>query len=51
MCPACITTVAVVAASSASGAGVLGFLLLKFRSSRCFNASRQLPKTYEKLSL
>jgi hypothetical protein len=34
MCPACITTAAVVAASSASGVGVLGFLLLKFRSSR-----------------
>jgi hypothetical protein len=34
MCPACITTAAVVAASSASGVGVLGFLLLKFRSSQ-----------------
>jgi hypothetical protein len=34
MCPACITTVALVAASSASGVGVLGLFALKFRSWR-----------------
>jgi hypothetical protein len=34
MCPACITTAALVAAGSASGVGVLGFFALKFRSLR-----------------
>ncbi len=31
MCPACITTAALVAAGSASGAGVLGFVAVKLR--------------------
>lgn len=31
MCPMCMTTAAIVAASSASGAGVLGFVALKLR--------------------
>lgn len=31
MCPACMTTAALVVAGSASGAGVLGFLAAKFR--------------------
>lgn len=34
MCPACITTAAMIAASSASGVGVLGLLVIKFRSWR-----------------
>ena len=31
MCPVCMTTAARVAAGSASGAGVLGFVAVKFR--------------------
>ena len=34
MCPMCMTTAAIVAAGSASGAGVLGFLALKLRGLR-----------------
>jgi hypothetical protein len=34
MCPACITTAAMIAASSASGVGVLGLLVIKYRSWR-----------------
>jgi hypothetical protein len=34
MCPACITTAAMLAASSASGVGVLGLLVIKLRSWR-----------------
>jgi hypothetical protein len=34
MCPMCMTTAAVIAASSASGAGVLGFIAFKFRTLR-----------------
>lgn len=34
MCPLCITTAALVAAGSTSGAGVLGFGAVKFRSWR-----------------
>ena len=32
MCPICLTTATVVAASTTSGAGVLGFIALRFRS-------------------
>ena len=31
MCPACITTAALVAAGSASGVGVIGFMAARFR--------------------
>lgn len=34
MCPMCMTTAAIVAASTASGAGVLGFVAVKFQSLR-----------------
>jgi hypothetical protein len=34
MCPMCLTTAAVVAASTASGAGVLGFVAIHFRALR-----------------
>jgi len=34
MCPACMTTAALVAASTASGAGVLGFVVVKVRNLR-----------------
>jgi hypothetical protein len=32
MCPLCLTTATVVAASTASGAGVLGFIAIRFRA-------------------
>jgi len=34
MCPMCMTTAAVIAASTASGAGVLGFVAVKLRALR-----------------
>ena len=34
MCPICLTTATVVAASTTSGAGVLGFVAVKFRAWR-----------------
>ncbi len=34
MCPQCMTTAAMVAVSATSGAGVLGFVVVKFRSLR-----------------
>lgn len=34
MCPVCMTTAALVAAGSTSGAGVLGFVTVKFRRLR-----------------
>ena len=34
MCPICLTTATVVAASTTSGAGVLGLLAVKFRTWR-----------------
>jgi hypothetical protein len=46
MCPMCMTTAAVIAASSASGAGVLGLIAIKFRALRRFrreSASHQSP--------
>jgi hypothetical protein len=33
MCPVCMTTAALVAAGSTSGAGVLGFVAIKIRES------------------
>lgn len=32
MCPMCMTTAAVIAASTASGAGILGFIAVKLRA-------------------
>lgn len=34
MCPICLTTATVVAASSTSGAGVLGFIAVRIRAWR-----------------
>ena len=34
MCPICLTTATVVAASTTSGAGVLGLIALRFRAWR-----------------
>jgi hypothetical protein len=34
MCPICLTTATVVAAGTTSGAGVLGFVAVKFRAWR-----------------
>lgn len=34
MCPFCLTTATVVAASTASGVGVFGFIALRFRAWR-----------------
>ena len=34
MCPICLTTATVVVASTTSGAGVLGFVAVKFRAWR-----------------
>lgn len=34
MCPLCMTTAALVAAGTTSGAGVLGFVAVKFRALR-----------------
>ena len=34
MCPMCMTSAAVIAAGSASGVGVLGFIVFKFRALR-----------------
>lgn len=34
MCPVCMTTAALVAAGTTSGAGVLGFVVVKFRTRR-----------------
>jgi hypothetical protein len=34
MCPLCMTTAALVAAGAASGGGVLGFVVIKFRALR-----------------
>jgi hypothetical protein len=44
MCPMCMTTAAVVAASTASGAGVLGFVAVKFRSLRRRRRERSTPE-------
>jgi hypothetical protein len=34
MCPICLTTATVVAATTTSGAGVLGFIAVRFRAWR-----------------
>jgi hypothetical protein len=34
MCPICLTTATVVAASTTSGVGVLGFIVVRFRTLR-----------------
>jgi hypothetical protein len=41
MCPLCLTTATVVAASTTSGAGVLGFIAVRFRALR--RQRRQQP--------
>jgi hypothetical protein len=43
MCPVCMTTTALVAASTTSGAGVLGFVTVTFRLLRRFR-HRTVPK-------
>ena len=40
MCPMCIASAAVIAAGSASGAGVLGLIVLKVRAMRRHRSSR-----------
>jgi hypothetical protein len=47
MCPLCMTTAALVAAGTASGAGVLGFAVVKFRALRLQRrvASTSQPKS------
>lgn len=40
MCPLCMTSAAVIAAGSASGAGVLGFIVMKVRAMRRHRSSR-----------
>jgi len=40
MCPICLTTATVVAASTTSGAGVLGLLALRFRAWRQQRSTR-----------
>jgi hypothetical protein len=34
MCPFCLTTASIVAASTVSGAGALGFIVVRFRALR-----------------
>jgi hypothetical protein len=41
MCPICLTTATVVAASTGSGAGVLGFISVKYRA--LLRARREPP--------
>ena len=48
MCPICMTTAAVVAASTASGAGVLGFVAVKVRAVR---RQRREPPTSQQKSM
>jgi hypothetical protein len=50
MCPVCMTTAAMVAAGTTSGAGVLGFLALRFRWLQVFRLNRLglFQKTKEK---
>lgn len=48
MCPICMTTAAVVAASTTSGAGVLGFVAVKFRALR---RRRREPSTAQSKSM
>jgi hypothetical protein len=50
MCPVCMTTAVLVAAGTTSGAGVLGFVAVKFRWLRVFRVNRLglFGKTKEK---
>ena len=43
MCPVCVTNAAVVVAGAASGAGVLGFVVVKVRALR----RRREPRTVQ----
>lgn len=48
MCPICMTTAAVVVASTTSGAGVLGFVVVRFRAirrQRRQTSTPQVPST------
>ena len=40
MCPVCMTTAVLVAAGTSSGAGVLGFMAVKFRWLQIFRRNR-----------
>jgi hypothetical protein len=40
MCPVCMTTAVLVGAGTTSGAGVLGFLAVKFRWLQIFRVNR-----------
>ena len=45
MCPVCMTTAAMVAVGSTSGAGVLGFVAIRFRwFRRLRNRAMSLPR-------
>ena len=50
MCPVCLTTAALVAAGTTSGAGVLGFVAAKFRWLQILRVNRLglFQKTKEK---
>jgi len=50
MCPVCMTTAVLVAAGTTSGAGVLGFVAVKFRWLQIFRRNRfgLFQKTKEK---
>ena len=42
MCPVCMTNAAIVVAGATSGAGVLGFVVVKVRT---FRRHRRIPRT------
>jgi hypothetical protein len=49
MCPVCMTTAALVAAGSTSGAGVLGFVAIKFGwLRRLRNRAASLPNRFRR---
>jgi hypothetical protein len=43
MCPICLTTATVVAATTTSGAGLLGLLAVKFRAWRWLRSAGKRP--------
>ena len=43
MCPICLTTATVVAASTSTGAGVLGLVAVKFRAWRWLRSAGKRP--------
>jgi hypothetical protein len=48
MCPVCMTTTALVAAGTTSGAGVLGFAAVRFRWWQRFR-DRTFPKSVRRM--